>query len=548
MATAAMPQGNQASPRRGHGRLLGVLGPVVILLVAFLVAVLTLSGATLARDATALARVSVQTFGGSIEHIQAFGPDGHSIPLAIHDGRLTPLRRLTPGEPISVEVEVRRPGWIGWALGKEHTVHLALNAPLAHVTERWITVPSGSEVRIGFSEPVSAVDYYGSGGLTHRVLSGAQRSVSIGSQAATGATEIAAAPRPWERVGSPMQVSWFPPSSSPVMATIPGAADQISPTAPIYLTFSKPVGEVLGEGHPQLSPSTPGHWREPNSHTLEFLPSGFGMPLGSRVKVELPRDVAVTAGTGGGLRNTRQVEWSVPAGSTLRLQQLLAQADYLPVRWHASGTPVSHTPGAEAQAAVDPPSGSFSWRFPNTPHQLVAMWNPNEYTTITKGAIMKFENEHELTVDGLAGPTVWRALLENALAGKHQPNGEEGGYSYVYVHREVPETATLWHDGQTIITSPANTGISGAETELGTFAVFEHLPETTMSGTNPDGSHYEDPGIKWVSYFNGGDALHNFDRASFGTPQSLGCVELPLAASAEIWKYTPIGTLVTVET
>ena len=97
----------------------------------------------------------------------------------------------------------------------------------------------------------------------------------------------------------------------------------------------------------------------------------------------------------------------------------------------------------------------------------------------------------------------------------------------MYVHREVPETMTLWHNGQTVVTSPANTGISGAETELGTFPVFEHLPETTMSGTNPDGSHYEDPGIKWVSYFNGGDALHNFNRSSFGTPQSLGCVELP---------------------
>ncbi len=65
--------------------------------------------------------------------------------------------------------------------------------------------------------------------------------------------------------------------------------------------------------------------------------------------------------------------------------------------------------------------------------------------------------------------------------------------------------------------------------------MFEHLPETTMSGTNPDGSHYNDPGIKWISYFNGGDAMHDFDRASFGTPQSLGCVELPLAAAAEIW-------------
>jgi hypothetical protein len=27
-----------------------------------------------------------------------------------------------------------------------------------------------------------------------------------------------------------------------------------------------------------------------------------------------------------------------------------------------------------------------------------------------------------------------------------------------------------------------------------------------------------------------------------------GCVELPLATSAKIWPYTPIGTLVSIET
>jgi len=70
---------------------------------------------------------------------------------------------------------------------------------------------------------------------------------------------------------------------------------------------------------------------------------------------------------------------------------------------------------------------------------------------------------------------------------------------------------------------------------------------TTMTGTNPDGSKYSDPGIPWVSYFNGGDAIHAFTRASFGTPQSLGCVELPLADAQQVWPYTPIGTLVTVE-
>jgi hypothetical protein len=543
--TMVSANGDPVSAGRDRKRaLLGAGLVIVVIVVLVIVAVLAFSGVTLASDSTALARVSVQPLGGSIEHVQAFGPNGRSVPIAVSGGRLTPLKRLTPGEQVSVDVEVRRPGWLGWALGSERNEHLTLHAPVAQVTEPWMTVPAGAEVHVSFDMPVSTVVYGTTGAVRSHTLSGAKSTISLGAQPATGTTEIAVAPRPWETVGAPTQVSWFPPSNSPVMVSLPAAGARISPATHIHLTFSKPVNEVLGSSRPRLSPATQGSWHETNSHTLVFVPSGFGAALGSQLRVQLPRTVAVTASTGSGLRSTSQIEWTVPPGSTLRLQQLLAQAGYLPVSWQPSGGAVAHTPGAEAQAAVAPPSGSFSWRYSNTPHQLEAMWSPGQWSEITKGAVMKFENENEMTVDGLAGPSVWHALLDYAIAGKHLGSG----YSYVYVHREVPETMTLWHDGQTVITSPANTGISGAETELGTFAVFEHLPETTMSGTNPDGSHYEDPGIKWVSYFNGGDALHNFDRSSFGTPQSLGCVELPLAASAEIWPYTTIGTLVTIET
>ncbi|MGD0455829.1 MAG: L,D-transpeptidase family protein [Solirubrobacteraceae bacterium] len=542
---SAMAHRDAVSTRSGLKRaLLGIAIAVMVVIVAVVVAVLAWSGVTLASDSTALARVSVQPLGGTIERVQAFGPGGRRLPLAIHDGRLTPLKRLSPGELVSVNVVVRRPGWLGWALGAQRSEHLTLRAPVAQVTERWMTVPAGSAVRVSFDQPVSAVSYTSTSGSTHRTLSAPQSSISLGRQALTGAIEVAAAPRPWERTGARTLVSWFPPSQAPVMVSIPAAGARISPATPIDLTFSKPVSEVLGSSPPRLSPSTPGHWREANSHTLIFKPSGFGAALDSQLRVQLPRPVAVTAGTGSGLRTTDQVEWTVPPGSTLRLHQLLAQAGYLPVDWQPAGAAVARTPSAEARAAVEPPSGSFPWRYPNTPHQLQAMWTPGQASVITKGAVMKFEDENGLTVDGVAGPTVWHALLSDAIAGKRLTSG----YSYVYVHREVPETMTLWHDGRTVLTSAANTGISGAETALGTFPVFEHLPETTMSGTNPDGSHYSDPGIKWVSYFNGGDALHNFDRSSFGSPQSLGCVELPLEASAEIFPYTPIGTLVTVET
>ncbi|HST31940.1 MAG TPA: L,D-transpeptidase [Solirubrobacteraceae bacterium] len=528
--------------------LLWTLAGVASLLVIAAVVVLLWSGASLKGDATALARVSVQPFGGSVASVEAFGARGRRIPIAVQDGRLTPLQRLKPGEQVSVTVQIRRPGWLSWALGSEHTEHLTLRAPVAHVKQRWLTVRRGAAVRVGFDQPVSAVSQGTTKLSRAHPLAHAQSTISLGRRALTGALQIAVAPRLWETVGAPTQVSWFPPSHSPVMVTLPASGSSVGPATKLYLTFSKPVDDVLGHKRPRLSPATPGHWHKANSHALVFVPAGMGAAFGSHLRVQLPHRVSVTAGSGSGssggaLRTTSEVEWTVPPGSTLRLQQLLAQEGYLPLRWHASGKDVARTPSAEAQAAVDAPDGDFSWRYGNTPHQLQALWSAGHENTITRGALMKFEDENGLTVDGLPGAAVWHKLIENAIAGKRL----KSGYSYVYVHRAVPQTLTLWHNGHTVLNAPANTGISGAETEPGTFPVFEHLPETTMSGTNPDGSHYEDPGIKWVSYFNGGDALHNFDRASFGTPQSLGCVELPLAASAQIYPYTPIGTLVTIE-
>jgi lipoprotein-anchoring transpeptidase ErfK/SrfK len=67
-----------------------------------------------------------------------------------------------------------------------------------------------------------------------------------------------------------------------------------------------------------------------------------------------------------------------------------------------------------------------------------------------------------------------------------------------------------------------------------------------MKGTNLDGTTYDDPNVPWASYFYGGDALHGFVRASYGSPQSNGCVEMSIAQAGALWPYTPIGTLVTV--
>jgi lipoprotein-anchoring transpeptidase ErfK/SrfK len=160
----------------------------------------------------------------------------------------------------------------------------------------------------------------------------------------------------------------------------------------------------------------------------------------------------------------------------------------------------------------------------------------------TKGAIMDFENQHGLKTDGQAGPAVWTDLLADAASGHADANP----YRYVYVSQNNPETVTVYSDGTPVYNTLANTGVPGAPTQQGTFPVFARYLVTTMSGTNPDGTTYVDPGIPWVSYFNGGDALHGFDRSSYGWPQSDGCVEMPPGNAAVVYPLTPIGTLVTV--
>ncbi|TML00784.1 MAG: L,D-transpeptidase [Actinobacteria bacterium] len=531
-------------PRRARRRALwGFCAAATVVLLGFAGAVWEWSGATLVADTTALARVEVQPFGGTLEHAQLFGPGGRAIALSVRNDRLTPQVRLTPGERVSAEVVIRRPGWLAWALGSKRRERLTLRAPVAHVSERWLTVPLESAVQVRFDRPVSAVAEGANGHLVFRVLDSARRSITLPRRAAAGSLAVAVAARSWERLGSPVAVSWFPPARSPILLSSPAPGAQLTPAAPIRLTFSKPLAAVFVTARPKLSPRTPGRWQQADSHTLVFVSSGFGAGFSTKLRVELPRAVAVVGRAGRGLHTTRRLDWTVQPGSPLRLQQLLAQAGYLPLDWQPSGPTVARTPHAELQAAVDPPKGTFSWRFPNTPRELRALWSPGRPSEITRGAVMMFEDSHALAVDGLAGAAVWHALLADAIAGKRRVTG----YSYVYVHSSVPQSLTLWHDGHTVLSSPGNTGVPAAPTQLGTFPVFEHIPVGTMSGTNPDGSHYDDPGIRYISYFNGGDAIHAFNRASFGTPQSLGCVELPLASAAKVWPYTPIGTLVTIE-
>jgi lipoprotein-anchoring transpeptidase ErfK/SrfK len=161
---------------------------------------------------------------------------------------------------------------------------------------------------------------------------------------------------------------------------------------------------------------------------------------------------------------------------------------------------------------------------------------------VLKGALMRFQNVHELPTTGQMDTTTWRALVSAART--HQVDSKP--YTYVYVSQTQPESLALYIDNYKFFTTAVNTGISAAPTQNGTYPVYVRYTTTTMSGNLPDGKPYKDTGIPWVSYFHGGDALHGFIRGAYGYPQSLGCVEMTYAHAAIIWPHTPIGTLVTV--
>jgi peptidoglycan hydrolase-like protein with peptidoglycan-binding domain len=319
-----------------------------------------------------------------------------------------------------------------------------------------------------------------------------------------------------------------------VVGTAPAtAAANVASDSTITVTASIPL--ATNTPQPTLTPPVAGMWKHTAPTTLVFQPSTPFVPSTTETVTIPSGPTGLKSANGKTLAEPATVTFSVAAGSTLRLQQLLAQQGYLPV----SFTPTAPLSGPQEMA--QPQQGAFAWRWA-MPASLESLWTQGTDNVITHGAVMAFQTQNGLGTDGVAGPEVWGKLLQNAAAG----TVTQAPYNYVYVSQALPETTTVYSNGAPVYSTPSNTGVPAAPTAQGTFPVYLRYTVTTMSGTNPDGSHYSDPGIPWVSYFNGGDALHGFDRSSYGSPQSVGCVEMPPANAAIVYPLTPIGTLVTV--
>ena len=333
-----------------------------------------------------------------------------------------------------------------------------------------------------------------------------------------------------------------PPKPLDVESVTPGeGSTRINGTDAIKVTFASALSPTTSL--PRLYPKIAGSWQV-SGDTATFTPE-TGFQPGTTVTVTIPAGIRGAGTHPLVVTKTQKVKFTTGSYSTLRLQELLAQLGYLPYTFHpseSSGDVAAGDAKGQLSAAYDAPSGSFGLNG-SYPSQLTDKWAKGESNIVQTGAVRAFENDQGLTMDGVAGPQVWAQLLTAVAKNQTNPHG----YTYALATQGGDnENLRVWHDGKQILDTPANTGIAAAPTDDGTYPVYERLQFQYMQGTNPDGSKYKDP-VWWIAYFHGGDAVHGFQRASYGWYQSLGCVELPVNTAKWLWPYLTYGTLVTVQ-
>jgi peptidoglycan hydrolase-like protein with peptidoglycan-binding domain len=334
-------------------------------------------------------------------------------------------------------------------------------------------------------------------------------------------------------VGDQLRVVSISPSNS---------ADPVSASSPVRVVFSAPL--AARSPRPVLSPRVAGRWQADGEDALVFTPDK-PLPIGTEVTLRVPAGRSgMRSASGAALASPAAAVFQAGGRTTLRLEALLSQLGYMPLTFtpdNGSGLTGQPGSGAVTVSSIRPSlAGAFSW-LGSYPAALTSQWQPGQPGVILTGAIMAFQSDHGLPMTGTASRALWPALLTAIELGQHNPNG----YTFALASKAAPNTLTVWHDGVIVARTLANTGAAASPTPDGTWPVYLRRRSQIMRGLTANGKPYADP-AQFIAYFSGNYAVHYMARASYGTPQSQGCVELPLSQAREVWPYLSYGSLVTV--
>jgi hypothetical protein len=181
----------------GGGVLLVVVGAMAVGAIIFASA-----KASLTNDSQAIAKIGMPLGGGTVQSVSMVtGPHATAIPVKVTGDRIFPVNRIPANEKVSLQVVVKRPGWMSWFAGSKQKLSLSLTTPAASLRSHYITVGHNAPLHLRFKSPVEVFSYGTPGHLARHVLPGPRRVVTLPRTGDAGSTFVSAAPRRWENAG-----------------------------------------------------------------------------------------------------------------------------------------------------------------------------------------------------------------------------------------------------------------------------------------------------------------------------------------------------------
>jgi L,D-transpeptidase catalytic domain len=324
------------------------------------------------------------------------------------------------------------------------------------------------------------------------------------------------------------------PSPSTRLLALPSHA-VANGTSPLTVTLSGPPAP--DSPPPTLRPAVAGTWSAVGDS--EVFTAASTLEPCSTYTLTVWAHTHATGASDLGHRHT--IALNVACPPIAAAQQALARLGYLGAKFHPRYTvhiPSGRMTRKEAAAlAFHPPRGALAPAPSDAPPV-----NMGQLDATTRGALTVYQEDHRISATGEPNRDTWASLLSAETANRRNPTP----YTWVSVSESLPETLHVHRGQRVVFSTPVNTGVPGAATERGIFPIYSRLVSTTMSGTDVDGTKYVVPNVPWVNYFNGGDAVHGYPRASYGSPQSNGCVELPIEAAHTVFGMLALGDIVEV--
>ncbi len=123
---------------------------------------------------------------------------------------------------------------------------------------------------------------------------------------------------------------------------------------------------------------------------------------------------------------------------------------------------------------------------------------------------------------------------------------------YIEINISTQTMTAYLKGGQAVGSWKVTTGMSSHPTPTGTFLVYSKSAVTRMTGGTRGIDYYDLPNVHWVTWFNGGYAIHEaYWRSAFGGQDyvwngSHGCINATYQIAKFIYDWAPVGTPVVI--